>query len=716
MLVTGAGGFIGSHLVEYLVSEGARVRAFVRYNSRSDFGRLEDVAQSVRDEVEVFLGDLTNSEAALGAVRGMDAVLHLGALIPIPYSYVHPREFVDVNVTGTLNILEAARQHDVKRLVQVSSSEVYGSAQTVPIHESHPLHPQSPYAATKVGADQLALTYWRSFETPVVLVRPFNTFGPRQSARAVIPSIISQALDRGVVRIGSTETTRDFLYVKDTARGIAACATNGPLGETLNLGTGEEHRIGDVARTIFRLLDREIELVGDDARLARPRARSSVSWQMQRSRARASAGRPPTRSKRGSPRRSTGSEGRSRATRPTGTWSNRPLPQKGVVALAGGCRREDHAPPHGHLSSLQCRASAGRCDVLRHEARVLLQVLERRPSQPLAPVPRRRTGPRARIGGWLVRTSRASQPPRSEIRAVLGIRGKRPARACVRLRLLAGDTVRGGMVRCLHVAARTRQVALHAWAPAGKRVVPEVAVRYFGTERHVAIMLAYVRIQTAARTTKPSRTGSPTVSAHGGTSFWSDPVPASASADPNSPAMINLLQQGGQQGFVIAAQKWSVAVYHADQTTPKHTVTLTASWAPKHQFTGIPIPTDATPSPDGDGHLAIIDPTTDGGGVELVTDMLAALARRAERDHAAESRFPGRMSPEALPAWSEPFAAGQRKALARVSPFASFDRQAAWGGSDGSGVTVAVIDSGVEAGHPRSWWPARPERHGRVRR
>jgi NAD dependent epimerase/dehydratase len=290
VLVTGAGGFIGSHLVEHLVAEGARVRAFVRYNSRSDFGRLEDVDQAVLDEVEVFLGDLTNPEAVQGAVDGMDAVLHLGALIPIPYSYRHPREFVDVNVSGTLNVLEAVRRHDVRRLVQVSSSEVYGTAQTVPIAETHPLHPQSPYAATKVGADQLALTYWHSFETPVVLVRPFNTYGPRQSARAVIPTIISQALGTGVVRIGSTDTTRDFLYVKDTARGIAACATAGTLGETLNLGTGEEYAISDVARRIFSLIGGDLELVTDEARLRPPGseverlvadasiARSSLGW------------------------------------------------------------------------------------------------------------------------------------------------------------------------------------------------------------------------------------------------------------------------------------------------------------------------------------------------------------------------------------------------------------------------------------------------------
>jgi dTDP-glucose 4,6-dehydratase len=268
VLVTGAGGFIGSHLVELLVGEGANVRAFVRYNSRSDFGRLEDVDDEILAEVDVFLGDLSNPEAVLGAIDGVDVVLHLGALIPIPYSYTHPREFVQSNVEGTLNVLEAARRRDLTRIVQVSSSEVYGTAQTVPIAESHPLHPQSPYAATKVAADQLALTYQRSFGTPVVVARPFNTFGPRQSARAVIPTIISQALAHGSVRIGSTTPTRDFLFVKDTAAGLAACAlAPGVEGETLNLGTGEEHVIGDVARQIFELIGGDFELVEDDVRL-----------------------------------------------------------------------------------------------------------------------------------------------------------------------------------------------------------------------------------------------------------------------------------------------------------------------------------------------------------------------------------------------------------------------------------------------------------------
>jgi NAD dependent epimerase/dehydratase len=271
-LVTGAGGFIGSTLTEYLVGLGAEVRAFVRYNSRNDFGRLEQVSPEKLAEVDVFIGDLTNPEAVARAVEGCDAVVHLGALIPIPYSYVHPREYVDANVVATLNVLEAVRRFDVSRLVQVSSSEVYGTAQSVPIREDHPLNPQSPYAATKVAADQLALTYAYSFGTPVVLARPFNTFGPRQSARAVISSIISQALTRDVVEVGSTTPTRDFLYVEDTAAGLARCAAAiGVEGETFNLATGSEISIAELLERVFALLGRQPR-VEEQAERRRPAA------------------------------------------------------------------------------------------------------------------------------------------------------------------------------------------------------------------------------------------------------------------------------------------------------------------------------------------------------------------------------------------------------------------------------------------------------------
>jgi len=268
VLVTGAGGFIGSHVVEHLVTRGAGVRGFVRYNSRGDRGWLDRLEPSAAGEVDVFTGDFVNPEAVANALAGCDVVFHLGALIPIPYSYRHPREFVETNVVGTLNVLEAARRAEVQRIVHISTSEVYGSAQTVPISEEHPLHPQSPYAATKVGADQLALSYARSFDLPVVVARPFNTYGPRQSARAVIPTIVTQALTRDHVELGSTEPTRDFLYATDTAAGIARCAeVEGVVGEVFNLGTGREISIGDVVRRVLEATGKDVPVVRADERL-----------------------------------------------------------------------------------------------------------------------------------------------------------------------------------------------------------------------------------------------------------------------------------------------------------------------------------------------------------------------------------------------------------------------------------------------------------------
>ena len=270
VLVTGAAGFIGSHLVEALARDGAEVRAFVRYNSRNDYGWLEQLEEGLRDEVEIFRGDLANPEAVANAVRERDTVFHLGALIPIPYSYQHPREFVEANVVGTLNVLEACRRDSVRRLVHTSTSEVYGTAMRVPIDEEHPLNAQSPYAATKIAADQLALSFWRSFETPVVVARPFNTFGPRQSARAVIPTLITQALAREDVELGSTHPTRDFLYVGDLTRGFRRCAeVEGVEGEVINLGSGAEISIADLAEEVFRLVGREASLSFSEDR-ARP--------------------------------------------------------------------------------------------------------------------------------------------------------------------------------------------------------------------------------------------------------------------------------------------------------------------------------------------------------------------------------------------------------------------------------------------------------------
>jgi NAD dependent epimerase/dehydratase len=271
VLITGAGGFIGSHLSEALVRAGASVRAFVRYTSRGDHGWLEAADPEVIHDLEIFRGDLANPDALAGALSERDLVLHLGALIPIPYSYRHPREFVTANVEGTLNVLEAARRTEVQRVVHTSTSEVYGTAQRVPIDEEHPLHPQSPYAATKVGADQIALSYQRSFGTPVVIVRPFNTYGPRQSARAVIPTIITQGLSQKTINLGATDTTRDFLYVGDTVAGIMRAAlADGIEGEVINLGTGVEVSIAEVVQRVLGLLDREVPVALDDARLRPP--------------------------------------------------------------------------------------------------------------------------------------------------------------------------------------------------------------------------------------------------------------------------------------------------------------------------------------------------------------------------------------------------------------------------------------------------------------
>ncbi|CAN5207348.1 NAD-dependent 4,6-dehydratase LegB [soil metagenome] len=259
VVVTGAGGFIGSHLVEELARRGAEVRAFVRYNSRNDYGWLEAIDPQVADSVEVFRGDLVNPEAVARAADGRDVIFHLGALIPIPYSYVHPREFVSVNTVGTLNVLEAARRHGTKRLVHTSTSEVYGTALRVPIDEEHPLQAQSPYAATKIGADQLALSYFRSFGLPAVVARPFNTYGPRQSARAVIPTIITQALSRDQIEIGSLSPTRDFVFVEDIVAGMIACAESpGIEGEVINLGTGVEVTIAEVLERVLAAVGRDL--------------------------------------------------------------------------------------------------------------------------------------------------------------------------------------------------------------------------------------------------------------------------------------------------------------------------------------------------------------------------------------------------------------------------------------------------------------------------
>jgi NAD dependent epimerase/dehydratase len=267
-LVTGAGGFIGSHLVEALVRAGADVTAMVRYGSASSWGNLEFVSDDVKGGFRVVAGNIDDGDFVMHAMQGIDVVCHLAALIAIPYSYVAPRSYVRTNVEGTLNVVEAARRLSVRRVVHTSTSEVYGTAIRVPIDEEHPLQGQSPYSASKIGADKIAESYYRSFDTGVVTLRPFNTFGPRQSARAFIPTIISQALTQDVIKLGSLTPERDMTFVTDTVDGfVAASVTPGIEGQTINLGTGSTYTIGHFAERILKLMGVEKEIVADAARM-----------------------------------------------------------------------------------------------------------------------------------------------------------------------------------------------------------------------------------------------------------------------------------------------------------------------------------------------------------------------------------------------------------------------------------------------------------------
>jgi NAD dependent epimerase/dehydratase len=259
VLVTGAGGFIGSHLAERLVEEGARVRALVHYNALGNWGWLEDSER--RADMEVMGGDVTDRDSMMQAAEGVDTVFHLGALIAIPYSYHAPASYLRTNAEGTLNVLQAARARGARRVVHTSTSEVYGTALYAPIDEKHPLQGQSPYSASKIAADKMAEAFHLSFGVPVVTVRPFNTFGPRQSSRAVIPTLITQALAGGTVRLGSLHPTRDLNYVGNTVDGfLKAAAAPEAVGETVNLGTGREISIGDLVKLVGRLMGREIQV------------------------------------------------------------------------------------------------------------------------------------------------------------------------------------------------------------------------------------------------------------------------------------------------------------------------------------------------------------------------------------------------------------------------------------------------------------------------
>ena len=269
VLVTGSDGFIGSHLVEHLVRRGHSVKAFVYYNSFNTCGWLDQVEDDIRQDIEVFAGDIRDPYGVRKAMQRCDSVLHLAALIGIPYSYHSPETYVDTNVKGTLNVLQAARDLGLSRVVHTSTSEVYGSAQFVPITEDHPLIGQSPYSATKIGADQLAVSFYRSFDLPVVILRPFNTYGPRQSARAVIPSIITQiAAGKNTLKLGSLAPTRDFNYVEDTVSGFAAALqSTAAIGQTINIGSNFEISIGETVEMIKSLMNSDIEIYHDDQRL-----------------------------------------------------------------------------------------------------------------------------------------------------------------------------------------------------------------------------------------------------------------------------------------------------------------------------------------------------------------------------------------------------------------------------------------------------------------
>ena len=267
ILVTGAAGFIGSHLVEELAKQGYKVRAFIRYNSRSQWGWLEGLP--CLKDIEVYAGDIRDYDSVRDAVRGVDIVFHLAALIGIPYSYVSPLAYIKTNIEGAYNILQAAREEGVKRVVHTSTSEVYGTARYVPIDEDHPLQAQSPYAASKIAADQMALSYYRSFGLPVVVVRPFNTFGPRQSARAVIPTIITQVLaGNEIIRLGNLTPTRDFNYVRDTVWGmIAVGLSEKAVGQVVNIGSGREISIRDLVGQIESIMGKKIAVEQENVRV-----------------------------------------------------------------------------------------------------------------------------------------------------------------------------------------------------------------------------------------------------------------------------------------------------------------------------------------------------------------------------------------------------------------------------------------------------------------
>lgn len=280
ILVTGADGFIGSHLTEELVRQGHDVRAFVYYNSFNSWGWLDHSDKNIKNSLDVFSGDIRDPYGVKTAMKGCDVVLHLASLIAIPYSYHSPDTYVDTNIKGTLNILQAARELGVAKVVHTSTSEVYGTAQYVPIDEDHPLQGQSPYSASKIGADQMALSFYRSFNTPVSIIRPFNTYGPRQSARAVIPTIITQlANGKREIKLGALSPTRDFNYVMDTVAGfIAVAKSDASIGEVINIGSNYEISVQDTAELIAKVMNTEIKFLTDEVRLRPEKSEVERLW------------------------------------------------------------------------------------------------------------------------------------------------------------------------------------------------------------------------------------------------------------------------------------------------------------------------------------------------------------------------------------------------------------------------------------------------------
>jgi len=280
VLVTGAGGFIGSHLAETLVKLGAHVKALVHYNSRNSWGWLENSPSEIKKEMEIISGDIRDAHGIKTTMRGCEIVFHLAALIAIPYSYHSPDTYVDTNIKGTLNIVQTARELEIEKVVQTSTSEVYGTAKFVPITEDHPLQGQSPYSASKIGSDHMALSFYNSFETPVAIIRPFNTYGPRQSARAIIPTVITQiASGKRTIKIGASHPTRDFNFISDTIQGFLHVASEPKaIGEVINIGSNYEISIGQTVEIIVELMNQKVEIVSEKARFRPGKSEVERLW------------------------------------------------------------------------------------------------------------------------------------------------------------------------------------------------------------------------------------------------------------------------------------------------------------------------------------------------------------------------------------------------------------------------------------------------------